>query len=290
VLLQNTLAYPNIRQANAAVWSESGTLRFAQYSPGDWGTQVVDSTDDDGEVPALSLTDILGRAGWDKVDFLKCDIEGAELKVFSEARDLITRMVDCCAIELHDQAFPGCFAAVSSCFDSAAFDYSRSGEYHIYVRRTVGDTGRRVPDIHVLRATHGPRKIALTNVAAQAWGYYTFDGISCQLNANRHPGAPAELAIEISFEGQDLFDGYVMVENPSGHGVTFGLSIYDPADGRLVANASVDIAAGERRRWIFPIDALHGAYKVILRTQMMVGTPTNHQVRAYWLTPKFRAA
>ena len=83
-----------------------------------------------------------------------------------------------------------------------------------------------------------------------------------------------------------MFDCDVMVDNPMGYGVTFAISVYCPV-GPPVANATIDVAAGGKGRWICPLGPLHGACRVTLRTRMVVGSPTNHQVRAYWLAPKF---
>ncbi len=124
LLMLNTSAYSNIRQINAAVWSEAGRLRLDRHTPGDWGMHVVKSSTEGQEVAALSLSDILGHAHWDKADFLKCDIEGTEREVFSEARASIAGSVNCCAIEIHERAAPGSAAAVAACFNSADFDPS----------------------------------------------------------------------------------------------------------------------------------------------------------------------
>lgn len=289
MLALNTSAYPNIRRINAAVWSAATGLRFAPHSPGDWGTSLRDSPGPDGgEVMALSLFDILARAGWDRAEFLKCDIEGAELQVFSAAGGMIGPLVDCCAIELHELAAPGCGAAVAASFDDADFDHRRSGEYDVYARRIIGGDHPPPAIVHVLRPTAGLRQIGLGNVPAEAWGYYLFDGVSCQLNAMPHPGPAAELTTALDFSGQRAFDCEIMVENPLGHGVTFGVSIRDATGTRPILDARIDVAAGERRRWTLPTEELRGSLHVGLTTQMAAGTPTNHQNRAYWLDPRFR--
>jgi FkbM family methyltransferase len=287
LLTLNTGAYPNIRCINAGVWGESSPLQFSQYTPGDWGMHLTASAPDGDSVPGLSLPAILERIKWSTVDLLKCDIEGAEREVFATARPLISTSVNCCAIELHEQAAPGATAAVAGCFSNAAFEYTRSGEYHVYMRRDRTRAALHVPGIHVLRPAAGLRQINLKNVPPQPWGYYTFNATSCQLNATKHTDAPAELHTLIEFSGQCQFDATVMVENPRGHGVFFSVAIHNPANEELVVEASTEVAANEKIRWTVPVRPLEGAYRVTLRTRMAQGSPTNHQVRSYWLDPRF---
>ena len=141
--------------------------------------------------------------------------------------------------------------------------------------------------VHVLRADSGPREFALNNVPSEEWGFSLIDGVSCQLNATNYPGPPAELVAEIDLSGQNVFDSDVMVDSPLGYGVTFGVSLYDLAGGRLITDASVDVAAGKRQRLAFPTETLHTPCRVTLWTRMAPGSLTHHQVRSYWIDPRF---
>ena len=156
----------------------------------------------------------------------------------------------------------------------------------------MDDRSRKDPEppqngILVLCSETGPREIVLHHVPAEEWGFSLIDRTSCQLNATNHPGPPAELHATIDFAGETLFEADVMVENPLGHGVTFGLTIDDAAAGRVIGGASMTVAAGERTRMIVRTGELRGRCNVILWTRMAPGSPTNHQVRSYWLTPEF---
>jgi FkbM family methyltransferase len=285
LLVMNTAPYSRIRRVNAAVWGESGRMTFSLATPGDWGKRVVEGAHE-GDVTALSLKDILRLARWNDVDLLKCDIEGAEKEVFNLDGASIARSVACCAVELHDASVPGCEAAVSSCFDSDMFERTRSGEYHIFTRHSVERPAPHVPAICVLRPEIGVRPISLLNVPSEEWGYYTFDGDSCQLNATSGNCPAAQLITMMEFAGQDAFECELFVENPLGYGVTFGFKVCDP-DDNVLASASVDVAAGKGGRWICPIGAQSGLIQVFLSARMITGSPTNHQVRAYWRRPRF---
>ena len=283
LLLMNTAPYHKIRRLNVAVCGEKGQVKFHSSIPGDWGLRVVQGTVD-GNIPAISFPEVLGLVHWDDVDLLKCDIEGAEKDVFERSGTSIVASVACCAIELHDNSVPGCEAAVSSCFDQAIFERTRSGEYHVFKRRTVGVAARHVPTLDVLRPDKGVQNITLKNVPPEAWGYYTFDGASCQLNATSADSPPAELATIIEFAGQDAFESEVRVENPLGHGVTFGLKVCE-LDDQIVTSACIHVAAGEARHWRCPVGVRYRPLRVFLSTRMVVGSPTNHQVRAFWQQP-----
>jgi FkbM family methyltransferase len=74
-----------------------------EHGKGAWGITMHESDGNQnlGTVPAMSVPDILMRAGvTTEIDLLKCDIEGAEQEVFSNCGDwlpLVRRLV----IELH---------------------------------------------------------------------------------------------------------------------------------------------------------------------------------------------
>jgi len=51
-------------------------------------------------VDAITISKILDANGWDEVDFVKMDIEGAEEKVFSDGSSWEKR-VKCIKVEIH---------------------------------------------------------------------------------------------------------------------------------------------------------------------------------------------
>lgn len=65
---------------NAAVWYEDGEVAYGGEE--DWGLRVGGGATSRGRVEALSIDTILNRAGWETVDFIKMDIEGAEREIF----------------------------------------------------------------------------------------------------------------------------------------------------------------------------------------------------------------
>lgn len=84
--LQNTSQFgPRCTVVHAAIWDRPGTVSYTT-SAGEEGFHV-DSTEfnADRQVPALLIQDLFSRFGIEKVDYLKMDIEGAELVVLQSA-------------------------------------------------------------------------------------------------------------------------------------------------------------------------------------------------------------
>lgn len=68
---------------------------------GEWGFRLADVDDpEEAETDVVTMDQILERAGIDRVDILKCDIEGSESEVFANCRSWIER-VDHLVVETH---------------------------------------------------------------------------------------------------------------------------------------------------------------------------------------------
>ncbi|HEV7298776.1 MAG TPA: FkbM family methyltransferase [Tepidisphaeraceae bacterium] len=63
-------------------------------SGGAWGFRKSDSTNGDGAdgVPVYSIPTLLVQHGFDRVDLLKCDVEGSEAEIFADCRSWIGRV------------------------------------------------------------------------------------------------------------------------------------------------------------------------------------------------------
>lgn len=87
----------------ALVGAASGTA-YLDRSCGDWGIRIAEpgaKHSDEQAVPVITMPEILEETNWASgVDFLKCDIEGAEWKIFGDCRHWIGR-IQHILIELH---------------------------------------------------------------------------------------------------------------------------------------------------------------------------------------------
>jgi FkbM family methyltransferase len=94
VLLKKNLASANVEVIEAAVWNQGGEISF-KADGADGGCVAPNQVG--CRVPAIRLADWLHEP----VDFLKIDIEGAELPVLRDCRDLL-KFVQNIAVEYHE--------------------------------------------------------------------------------------------------------------------------------------------------------------------------------------------
>jgi len=105
----------------AAAWPRPARLRLVDPGKGFWGMRV--SEDASGEIAAVTIPDLLNRAGADRIDILKVDIEGAEAELFSENTAWLER-VDLLVLELHERFVPGCRAALDAAIERSGVRFS----------------------------------------------------------------------------------------------------------------------------------------------------------------------
>jgi FkbM family methyltransferase len=88
----------------AAIWNVDQPVNIKAHEGNfDWGFTAVPSAGKPGDVPGLSMNSILDRSGFDTVDLLKVDVEGAELQMFQGDLSWLPR-VRAIAIEFHDNS------------------------------------------------------------------------------------------------------------------------------------------------------------------------------------------
>jgi FkbM family methyltransferase len=79
-----------VRVISAAVSNRPGTLRFVANGPfgqvcgDDYAGPCI-------EVPAVTLDRLLSEVGWDRIDYVKIDVEGAEIAAFRGMSDILGR-------------------------------------------------------------------------------------------------------------------------------------------------------------------------------------------------------
>lgn len=70
----------NVTLLNKGVWSSPGSLKFVGDSVKGYSFMAAENDATAIDVPVVSLDEELGRLGVTKVDFIKMDVEGAELE------------------------------------------------------------------------------------------------------------------------------------------------------------------------------------------------------------------
>ena len=140
IALLNCRGYANIKCLNYGVWSKSCKIALAAQVGGDWGNMFAEvSLDNDSQelcgIEAKSVMDLLPLNGFDRIDFLKIDIEGAE-KILFDSSDAIDWIQKCEVIscELHDRMLPGCSGSVYKAVSRAGFSSGKHGEFDYFIR------------------------------------------------------------------------------------------------------------------------------------------------------------
>jgi hypothetical protein len=126
---------PDVIGVRGALWPVPGAVVFDPEPFRDdrqWTIHVKSAgAGQQGDVDAYDIPALMQKVGWDRIDLLKMDIEGAETSVLQSAGQWLGS-VGCLAVELHDEA-----AAVA--FRTAVgdrFSVSRHGE--LTIARQVG--------------------------------------------------------------------------------------------------------------------------------------------------------
>jgi FkbM family methyltransferase len=134
VLQKNVAAYPNVTAVQAALWSKRTYLEIQNPGDDNWAFRVRPSeARNDGSFEAITVQELIERAGSDRVDILKLDIEGAEKEVFSSDYSWL-KNVQAMVLELHDWITPGCSKAVYSAARQYSFKDFPQGENIVFVR------------------------------------------------------------------------------------------------------------------------------------------------------------
>jgi FkbM family methyltransferase len=106
---------------NAAVWSHSTGLRIHRHGNPEfdyWTLQVRETvTDEQPDVTSLSIGQLLNDSGFERIDILKMDIEGAEATVFASEPHVWLRYVRNLVIELHEDPCTDIFFAALSQYE-----------------------------------------------------------------------------------------------------------------------------------------------------------------------------
>lgn len=135
LLRRNVASLPAVEVIEAAVWPHPGSLVLEDPGKGRWGFRVREGVNGSGAVRAVSVPELMERAGVPFVDLVKIDIEGSEVELFSGQTNWLDH-VGALVIELHDRFRPGCRDAIDRALAAATprFREASRGEDVIFVR------------------------------------------------------------------------------------------------------------------------------------------------------------
>jgi FkbM family methyltransferase len=134
LLAMNARPYPRIIPLLKGLWNRGANLVINNPEEYPWAFTVSEASEGKATaIEGISVSALLRDFGWDRVDLLKMDIEGAELEVLSYGADEWLDRVKVLAIEFHYQR-PGCWEAFTRLADQDQFTFKWCGEYAVLTR------------------------------------------------------------------------------------------------------------------------------------------------------------
>lgn len=132
----NATFYEQITCIHSAIWNKEAYIKVIDDYNSTAGFMTVETSADDPQaLKATSIGRLLEGSGFDRIDLLKIDIEGAEKEVFEAAdvHDWLSKTT-VIAIELHDRVKRGCSSAMFKALARYDFYLALNGENLIFIR------------------------------------------------------------------------------------------------------------------------------------------------------------
>lgn len=138
MLTYNTVFYDKIHPINAALWDKETFIKIADTNVDTNAYMTIETTSDDPQAfKTITVSKILSESGFDEIDLLKMDIEGAEKEVFGAPNvDEWLSKVKVLVIELHDRMKKGCSRAFFSSMSRYDWHFELRGENLIFMRES----------------------------------------------------------------------------------------------------------------------------------------------------------
>ncbi|MBR4903924.1 MAG: FkbM family methyltransferase [Selenomonadaceae bacterium] len=138
-LQYNTAGYENIHLIKSALWDKETFIRVEDKGYGKWGFMTFATTaDDPAALKTTTVGKILADSGFDEIDLLKIDIEGAEKEVFAAPDvDEWLPKVKVLTIELHDRMKRGCSYEFFKAVSKYKWFFAFRGENLIFIREDL---------------------------------------------------------------------------------------------------------------------------------------------------------
>ena len=135
----NTAFYDNIHPIKSALWDKETFIRVEDRGFGIAGFMTFETTADDPEAfRTTTVGKLLADSGFDEIDLLKIDIEGAEKEVFGapDVNEWLPK-VKVLTIELHDRMKLGCSYEFFKAVSKYNWFFAFRGENLIFIRESL---------------------------------------------------------------------------------------------------------------------------------------------------------
>ena len=135
----NTAFYDNVHQINSALWDKDTFIKVEDKGFGVAGYMTFETTEEDVDAfKTVTVSKLLAESGFDEIDLLKIDIEGAEKEVFGAPDvDEWLAKVQVLVIELHDRMKKGCSYEFFKAISKYMWNFELCGENLIFMRNDI---------------------------------------------------------------------------------------------------------------------------------------------------------
>lgn len=143
LLKKNAAPYGQIETFRAALWDKCGTVGIFDSGMGNSAFQTKAATPSSGgkhTAKSVTLDRLIADCGIEFVDFLKVDVEGAEVEIFRQAGAWIDK-IGAVGVELHDWLRNGCRQAVLETMANFQYEWQK-GETTYFARVNNSDVAR----------------------------------------------------------------------------------------------------------------------------------------------------
>ena len=136
MLTFNTAFYDNVHPLKSALWDKETFIRVEDRGFGVATYMTFETTADDSDAfKTTTVAKLLADSGFDEIDLLKVDIEGAEKEVFAAPDvDEWLPKVRVLVIKLHDRMKRGCSHEVFKAISKHKYFFHLNGENLIFIR------------------------------------------------------------------------------------------------------------------------------------------------------------
>jgi FkbM family methyltransferase len=133
VLQKNFADVKNIELVKGALWPVETHLRVVPGSSMQ-SFSVIETSDISHSVPAWTVSHLMRKMNWDKIDILKLDIEGSEYELFTRNYEEWIDKVNSFIFEGPDNDRPGSTQAIWRALEGRAYNSYICGENHVLIR------------------------------------------------------------------------------------------------------------------------------------------------------------
>jgi FkbM family methyltransferase len=139
MLQKNVAGYSDIICENCGLWNRDASLKvYDKYDGGKWA-MVVEESNHEGNIKAVSIGNIMQKYGLNRIDLLKLDVETSEKKIFLDNYEAWLPKTKMIIIELHDWMEEGCskpfFNAITKTFTN--YKYLITGQNTIIINNDI---------------------------------------------------------------------------------------------------------------------------------------------------------